>query len=70
MHCLFFPSRGPEGGGNYLVACLRAAIIAVCIIRMVAVNMDARVCVCCRQTGARTNQERFPRPSVCVCVCE
>lgn len=42
VHCLFFPPRAPEGAGNYLVACQRAAVIAVCVIRMAAVNMDAR----------------------------
>lgn len=36
--------RRPEGGGNYLVAHQRAAIIALCIGRMAAVNMDAGAC--------------------------
>lgn len=45
VHCLFFPPRAPEGAGNYLVACQRAAVIAVCVIRMAAVNTDARASV-------------------------
>lgn len=39
--CLFPLHRRPEGGGNYLVACQRGAIIAPCTGRMSAVNMDA-----------------------------
>lgn len=43
---VYFSLHGrPGGGGNYLVACQRAAVIAVCVSRMAAVNMAARACV-------------------------
>lgn len=54
--------RSPEGGGNYLVAHQRAAIIALCIGRMAAVNMDAGAC------AAVGGRDRCSYESECVYV--
>lgn len=70
----FSVHRGPEGGGNYLVARQRAAIIAPCTARMAAVNMDAGVRAAVGgQVLMLIKWERvplcdfvsFPEPSVC-----
>lgn len=57
--------RSPEGGGNYLVAHQRAAIIALCIGRMAAVNMDAGACAA---VGGRDRCSYESSGRVCVYV--
>lgn len=60
--------RRPEGGGNYLVARQRAAVIALCIARMAAVNMDVGACAAVGgQVLMLIKWEGVC--SVCVCLC-
>lgn len=59
--------RRPEGEGNYLVARQRATLIALCIVRMAAVNMDAAVCAAVGgQVLMLIKWERVP---ACMCMC-
>lgn len=73
MHpCIVYFSlhRRPEGGGNYLVARQRAAVIALCIVRMAAVNMDVGACAAVGgQVLMLIKWERVCSVCVCVRVC-